>query len=469
MATLIKIKYSNQADHLPSVMRSVINYCLQPEKTRSAEEAWSVSGINCDPEMAYQEFMANKAIWNKTDGLCFRHYVQSFHPDEDVDPEEVIEMGLEFARRAWPGYSVVVAFHFDSDHMHNHFIIDTVHPDSGKKLHEDRNNIKRLRDINDEICLAHGISVLSPFGKGKAKSVGAREYRSGSKGESWKFRLRAAIKYAMQRSGNREEFISVMKKLGYGVRWEDNRKHITYTCYREPRYENGAFRKCRDNKLSDEKFLKENMEYEFEIRQEILAGRYDSDARNRTDRRYADGEDQRGGMGTPRKNGRRYAGSYTIYDDGEKEHVHYESFVFDENGNTFEQSNRTHEQADKGSERGHNGKQKTGWESERESYFSGRKMGEAPKHTVVGANPVRGRSVGSRLALGGLVGLASLTDDDNENKTSEEIEAEERAHLAGQNVAAVLEIAKLVAEAVTSHSDTSDEPVEDYEEPTLKM
>ena len=100
MAALIKIKYSNQADHLPSVMRSVIAYCLQPEKTRSAEEAWSVSGINCDPEMAYQEFMANKAIWDKIDGLCFRHYVQSFHPDENVDPEEVIEMGLEFARRA---------------------------------------------------------------------------------------------------------------------------------------------------------------------------------------------------------------------------------------------------------------------------------------------------------------------------------------------------------------------------------
>lgn len=62
--------------------------------------------------------------------------------------------------------------------------------------------------------------------------------------------------------------------------------------------------------------------------------------------------------------------------------------------------------------------------------------------------------------------MASLTDDDNENKTAEEIEAEERARLAGQNVAAVLEIAKLVAEAVTSHGDTSDEPLE---EPTLKM
>ena len=411
--------------------------------------------------------MATKASWKNTGGVCFKHYVQSFRFDENISPEKANVIAVEFAAKAWDGYEVMIATHVDRAHIHSHFILNTVHPDTGKKLHEDRNNIKRLRDINDEICLAHGLSVLSPFGKGKTKSVGAREYRSGSKGESWKFRLRAAIKYAMQRSGNREEFVAVMKKLGYGVRWEDNRKHITYTCYREPRYENGAFRKCRDNKLSDEKFLKENMEYEFEIRQEILAGRDDRDARDRTDRRNAHGEDQRRGMGAPCENGRGYAGSCTIYDDGEKEHVHYESFVFVENGDPIEESGGAYERANRESDGDHHGRErKTGWESERESYFSGRKMGEAPKHTVVGANSVRGRSVGSRLALGGLVGLASLTDDDNENKTAEEIEAEERARLAGQNVAAVLELVKLGVELATQHSDSSEEPME---EPTQKM
>ena len=246
------------------------------------------------------------------------------------------------------------------------------------------------------------------------------------------------------------------------MRWEDIRKHITYTCYREPRYENGAYKKCRDNKLSDEKFLKENMEYEFEIRQEILAVRYDVDARDRTDRRNTYGVDQRRGMGTPHKNSQGYAGADTSYDEGAQGHVHDESVSSDENGNTFEESNRPNEQANKGSERGHNGEQKTGWESERESYFSARKMGEAPKRTVANSTSVRSRAVGSRLALGGLAGLASLTDDDN-NKTAEEIEAEERARLAGENVAGVLEIARLVAEAVTNQSD------EPLEEPVLKM
>ena len=210
------------------------------------------------------------------------------------------------------------------------------------------------------------------------------------------------------------------------------------------------------------------MEYEFEIKQEILAGRDDRDTRDRTDRRNTYGEDQCRGMGTPHEDGRGYAGSYTIYDDGEKEHVHYESFVFDENGNPIEESGGAYERANHESGEDHHGRErKTGWESERESYFSGRKMGEAPKRTVVDSNSVRSRSVGSRFALGGLVGLASLTDEDNENKTAEEIEAEERARLAGQNVATVLELVKLGVELATAHSDSeSDEPVE---EPTLKM
>ena len=157
------------------------------------------------------------------------------------------------------------------------------------------------------------------------------------------------------------------------------------------------------------------------------------------------------------------------HDEGAQGYVHDESVASDENGNTFEKSNRTHEQADKGSERGHNGEPKTGWESERESYFSARKMGEAPKRTVANSTSVRSRAVGSRLALGSLAGLASLTDDDDDNKTAEEIEAEERARLAGQNVAAVLELVKLGVELATTHSDSDDVTDEPVEEPKMKM
>ena len=92
--------------------------------------------------------------------------------------------------------------------------------------------------------------------------LSSREYRAAQKGESWKFRLMGAITQAMERSGTRRDFLRAMERRGYQVAWEDNRKYITYTT--------PGGRKCRDIRLHQDKFRKENMEYEFTIREEHL-------------------------------------------------------------------------------------------------------------------------------------------------------------------------------------------------------
>ena len=66
------------------------------------------------------------------------------------------------------------------------------------------------------------------------------------------------INQVMKQAKSKKQFCYLMKQQGYDVRWEDNRKYITYTC------PNG--RRCRDNKLHGDKYRKENMEYEFKAR-----------------------------------------------------------------------------------------------------------------------------------------------------------------------------------------------------------
>ena len=51
---------------------------------------------------------------------------------------------------------------------------------------------------------------------------------------------------------------------GYAVKWTDSRKNITYTT--------PEGKKCGDDKLHEAKYLKEMMELEFGIRQEIITG-----------------------------------------------------------------------------------------------------------------------------------------------------------------------------------------------------
>ena len=475
MATLVKIKYKQQKDHLPSVMKSVLTYCLQPEKTHVDESAWTVNGQNCTPETAYQEFMANKAVWQKTDGLYFRHYVQSFHPDEKISPELANQIGMEFAARAWQGYAVVVATHTDRDHIHNHFIIDTVNVENGKKLHEDRRNMERLRKLNDEVCAEHHLSVLTPYANGQVNSISAREYRSGRKRESWKFRLRAAIKYAMEHCGTQNEFILLMKKMGYGVRWERDRKNITYTCLKEPKYKNGVYRKCNDDKLSDEKYLKEIMEYEFRKRQEILAGRDDGHVRperGRNAKRGSHGRVDGGRMGMPDGN-HLPNGS----DDGRAGNAQSQAPLGnrskvrtnEELGKQPEQRNAgTHQNSTStdrtGVQANASGTRKTGWEAERGIYFYGSANGQTRKGNVLDKSsriavfPLRG------VLLAGAAGLISTMGAGNDGKTPEEIQAEERARLAGENVAATLELIKLGVE-LAQRTDGE----ESVSEPTIKL
>ena len=81
------------------------------------------------------------------------------------------------------------------------------------------------------------------------------DYYPASKGESWKFELMRVIDECMRCAGNREEFLVLLRSEGYDATWTDSRKNITYVT--------PDGRKCRDNKLHIEKYLKENMEAEF--------------------------------------------------------------------------------------------------------------------------------------------------------------------------------------------------------------
>jgi len=235
-------------------MRAVINYCMQEYKTYDSKSKRKlVSGVNCDGANAFREFMATKKIYGKDNGFFFYHYVQSFSPKEKITPEQAHEIALEFAEKAWSGHEVLVATHCDREHIHSHFVINSVGFESGKKLRQSPSTLKQLRKLSDEICIAHGFSVLQPYQGGK-NSMLSREYRARLRGNSWKEKLAKDIDTAMSYSCNKDEFIRNMSILGYHITWTDTRKNITFHC------PNG--KSCRDIKLHGEKYLKNSIERE---------------------------------------------------------------------------------------------------------------------------------------------------------------------------------------------------------------
>lgn len=194
--------------------------------------------------------MATKKSYGKTDGMNFYQYVQSFSPEENITPQQAHEIAIEFAEKAWTGYEVLVATHCDAQHIHSHFVINSVSFENGKKLRQNPNTLKSLRALSDEICRQHNLSTLEPYSKDGMK-ISTREYRTAVKGQSWKFKLMNDIDKAMNISGGKEDFINAMSIMGYSVTWTDDRKYITYQCPNKM--------KCRDIKLHNDKYLKGSM------------------------------------------------------------------------------------------------------------------------------------------------------------------------------------------------------------------
>ncbi len=256
MATVIFIKESRQN---PSAMRAVINYCQQEYKTfDSRSKRQLVSGINCDGANSFREFMATKKVYGKANGIFFYQYAQSFSPTEKLTPEQAHEISMEFAEKAWSGQEILVATHCDANHLHSYFVINSVSFESGKKLRQSPSTLRQLRALSDAICLAHGLSVLTPYENG-GRRISNREYRARMRGNSWKQKLAEDIEKSMEYSGSRDEFVRAMSILGYRMTWTDERKYLTFHC------PNG--RSCRDKSLHDEKYMKKNIENELDFRE----------------------------------------------------------------------------------------------------------------------------------------------------------------------------------------------------------
>jgi len=351
VATFTAIKNKTQDG---GAMKNSLDYVKRKDKTQWGDRQL-VTGWNCVAQSAYDEMMTTKRRYGKTDGRMFYQFVQSFSPGEDVTPEEVHAIGLELAQRLFSDFEVVVATHVDADHLHSHLVVNSVSWKGGHKLHQNAADLQRQRQISDEICAAHGLTVLEPPKKyAQEKKMRPGEYRSAVRGESWKFRLINAIDLCMRKAKTRAEFLREMEKRGYQVRWEDNRKYITYTTPKG--------KKCRDDRLHDERYRKEVMEREFRIREAMLHGGVEeaepaAGADRSTDTSSLSHRGTMGGAAgpaqrtVPRDGGTEpSAGTNAV----QAEHLRYEGTSGGDNETTLQDT----------------GEHRTGWEAERATAFS---------------------------------------------------------------------------------------------------
>lgn len=239
-----------------------INYITKEEKT----EEKLISGKDCTPSTAFDEMQATKELFNKLNGRQYYHYVQSFSKTDNVSHGKAHEIGKEWAEKNFKGHEVLIATHQDKDHVHNHFIVNSVSYEDGKKFHSSKKDLEHMKLVSDKICEREGLSViqeknksneLTSYNQGKYQLL--KKLEQGQNVKSYVFDTALTVDKVLENSSNRGEFIKNMKDQGYEVKWSDTNKNITF--------KNSEGNKVRLSNLEktfkDTRFSKEGLEHEF--------------------------------------------------------------------------------------------------------------------------------------------------------------------------------------------------------------
>ncbi len=203
-------------------MVDVMEYATNRDKT---EQRFFVTGVNCDPTTARDEMMVAKAQWSDTSEIVCYHGFQSFKSGE-VTPEQAHEVGVRLAERMWGNrFQVIVATHLNTECLHNHFVVNSVSFADGKHYHDNKANLRLLRQRSDELCREYALSVIEhPSGKKKPYSL----YQAEKQGHPTRDNVaRQAVDEAIAKSYTLKDFDRIMAEMGYRVSFDPNHKYWT--------------------------------------------------------------------------------------------------------------------------------------------------------------------------------------------------------------------------------------------------
>ena len=263
-------KTINKRTNTHGAMRNCIEYVLRQDKIN--ELFTYVTGPYCHDEinydLVYRTFLEEKKMWDKDSGRMYAHNIISWHKDEQITPEQALEFGKEFAENWFSGFQTLVAVHKDKGHIHCHLVTNSVSYDDGRKLHNTRKDLERMKQLTNQMCRERGLIVAEKGKHFDGSQIEKGEVIAWSKDKYNLFRQQVkdsfvadcamAVLKALENCISKEKFIEKMKQFGWNVNWTEKRKHITF--------QNQEGKKVRDSNLFKTFHLdisKEGLENEF--------------------------------------------------------------------------------------------------------------------------------------------------------------------------------------------------------------
>lgn len=242
-------------------IRQVMIYTTNPDKT---EKQFYTTGINCEVKDAVKQMQFVKTIYGKENGILAFHAYQSFNEGE-VTPEIAHEIGVKLANEMWGDrFQIVVSTHLNTQHLHNHFVINSVSFKDGKKYYSNLENTALLRKTSDEICEEYGLSFLKE--KTCKSGINFENFYKKSMRDSdyYKF-AKEDIDYAIKHSYTLKQFQQMLVSMGYNYYYRADKLSVR----REPYKRNIRVERAFGEEYSLENIKRRILENDY-VRQERI-------------------------------------------------------------------------------------------------------------------------------------------------------------------------------------------------------
>lgn len=259
-----------------STVRGIMSYVTKDGKTSDN----LMTGVRCSAENALDEMTSTKAFYDKRGGRQYKHFIQSFSPEDDITPETAHAIALKLVRTQtmFEGFECLVVTHIDRQHLHSHVIVNSVSLENGHKFRYSKRELETLKNTSDQICQEYRLRTIdrskpeiertieNPVSYNQYTQALLTEADKGN-ADSWVYSIAERVLDAKTKASDKDTFIRILEETGIQVVWKDERKHIVY----QTKEDNGTRKKIRGSTL--EKYFhiafdKETLEGEFREKNE---------------------------------------------------------------------------------------------------------------------------------------------------------------------------------------------------------
>ena len=221
----VKSRLDHLVNYVSDPLKTVIQYTTDSGKTLDKEY---VTCLNCsyvDPKSSMEN---TKKLFNDESKILAFHGFQSFEEDE-VSADLAHQIGVEFAEKMWgERFEVIVTTHLNADNIHNHFLLNSTSFVDGKRYCNTYNDIQKMRNVSDELCREHGLSVIEQR-KNVSKSRG-----SYFKNETLRSLIKEDIDEALNICFTKTQFLNELELLGYEVEIKEKNISVLHPLAKKP-------------------------------------------------------------------------------------------------------------------------------------------------------------------------------------------------------------------------------------------